>query len=198
MIDPGGWAAAGLAAAWRTAEPFGHAAVDGLLSDEALASLRAAIGKEPHWPNRGEIFEMMSAATPTQPPLRGFLDALGSAAVRAAVGAISGRALARVDGSSYVYLAGSYLLPHTDHRAGVDRKVAWIYYLSDDDAFSGGELELYRCRVDDRGEIVATEVARTLRPRRNRLLLLDVGATTLHAVREVRSGARVSLAGWFY
>jgi len=198
MVDPARWDVAALAAAWRTGAPFAHAAVDDLLGEDALAALRAGVAREPHWPNRGEIYEMMAAAAPTQPALRAFVDTLGGAAVRAAVGAVSGRELRRADGSSYVYLAGSYLLPHTDHRAGIDRKVAWIYYLSDDDAYTGGELDLYRCRVDGGGEIVATELARTIAPRRNRLLLLDVGTTTLHAVREVRSGARVSLAGWFY
>jgi len=198
MVDSTRWAVAGLAAAWRAARPFAHAAVDEVLSDAELAALRDAIALEPHWPNRGEIFEMMASGAPLQPALRAFVQALGGAAVRAAVGAICGRELARVDGASYIYLAGSYLLPHTDYRAGVDRKVAWIYYASDDDAYTGGELDLYRCTLDDGGEIVATEVATTLRPRRNRLLLLDVGFTTLHAVREVRSGARVSLAGWFY
>lgn len=198
MIDPTGWAVAGLAAAWRAAQPFAHAAVDGVLGDAALGRLRDAIALEPHWPNRGEIFEMMASGAPTQPLVREFVAALGGAAVRAAVGAITGRQLARAEGSSYIYLGGSYLLPHTDHRAGVDRKVAWIYYASDDDAYQGGELELYRCSVDRDGEIVATELATALPPRRDRLLLLHVGPTTLHAVREVRSGARVSLAGWFY
>jgi len=187
-----------LAAAWRAAEPFAHAVVDDLVTDAALQELRNAIAQEAHWPNRGELYEMMVSGEPTAPALRAFLDTLGSAPLRAAVGAISGYTLARADGASYVYLAGSYLLPHTDFRSGVDRKVAWIYYLSDDDAFAGGELDLYRCRVDGAGEIVATEIARTIRPRKNRLLLLDVGRTTLHQVREVTSGARVSLAGWFY
>jgi hypothetical protein len=198
VIDPARWDLPSLAAAWRTAEPFAHVAVDDVVGDAALAELRAAVAREPHWPNRGEIFEMMASAAPTAPALRAFVDALGGAAVRAAVGAISGRTIARADGSSYVYLAGSYLLPHTDHRAGIDRQVAYVYYLSDDDAFSGGELDLYRSDVDGAGEIVATEIARTLAPRRDRLLIFDVGPTTLHRVREVRSGARVSLAGWFY
>ncbi len=198
MVDPARWEVAGLAAAWRAARPFAHAAVDGVLGGAALTALRDAIALEPHWPNRGEIFEMMASGAPTQPLLRAFLAELDGPTVRAAVSAVTGRALERADGASYIYLAGSYLLPHTDYRAGVDRKVAWIYYASDDDAYKGGELDLYRCEVDRDGEIAATEVALTLRPRRDRLLLLDVGPTTLHAVREVRSGARVSLAGWFY
>jgi hypothetical protein len=198
LIDPGGWDVEALAAAWRAAEPFAHVAVDNLVADATVDQLRDGVAQQPHWPNRGELYEMMASGEPTAPALRAFVDTLGSAPVRAAVGAISGYTLARVDGGSYVYLAGSYLLPHTDFRDGVDRKVAWIYYLSDDDAFAGGELDLYRCRVDGGGQIVATEIARTIRPRKNRLLLLDVGRTTLHQVREVTTGARVSLAGWFY
>ena len=198
MIDVGRWDVEAWAAAWRAAEPFAHVAIDDVVDDASMAELRDAIVRQPHWPNRGELYEMMASGEPTAPPLRAFIDAIGSAPVRAAIGAISGDTLSRADGASYVYLAGSYLLPHTDFRSGVDRKVAWIFYLSDDDAFSGGELDLYRCDVDATGEIVGTAIARTLRPRKNRLVLFDVARTTLHRVREVTSGARVSLAGWLY
>jgi Rps23 Pro-64 3,4-dihydroxylase Tpa1-like proline 4-hydroxylase len=199
LINPATWDLGALAATWRAGEPFAWVAIDSLVGDDALASLRAAIPREPHLPNRGEIFEMLVMAhdAPSQPELRAFVDALGGPAVRAAVTAVTGIDVARADGSSYIYLAGSYLLPHTDHRPGVDRKIAYVYYLSDDDAFTGGELDLYRCVVED-GEIAGTEVATTLRPRRDRLLLFAVGPTTLHRVREVRSGARVSITGWFY
>ena len=198
MIDPRAWDLAAMTAAWRAATPFAHVAVDDLLDPAALAELRAGIAREPHWPNRGEIYEMMASGEPRQPAVRAFLDALGGAAVRDALSIVTGRALSRADGVSYVYLAGSYLLPHTDHRDGVDRRVAYVYYLSQDGAFTGGELDLYACTVDGAGEIVATEVARSLPPRENRLLLFDVGLTTLHRVRAVAAGARVSLAGWFF
>ena len=203
MIDPAAWDLAAMTAAWRSAQPFGHVAVDALLDAATLDELRRGVAREPHWPNRGELFEMMaSGEQPTQPAVRAFLDALGSAAIRAAFSTVTGRTLSRSDGMSYVYLAGSYLLPHTDHRGGVDRRVAYVYYLSQAGAFTGGELDLYRCTLDSDGdgdgEIAATEVACTLVPRENRLLLFDVGLTTLHRVREVTAGARVSLAGWFY
>lgn len=197
MIDVATWDLPAMVAAWRAAQPFAHVAVDGLIAPAALDELRQGIAREPHWPNRGEIFEMMASGEPRQPAVRAFLDTLGGAAVRDALAAVTGHTLSRADGNSYVYLAGSYLLPHTDHRDGIDRRIAWVYYLSPAGAFTGGELDLYRCDSDG-GEIVATEVACTLPPRENRLLLFDVGLTTLHRVREVGSGARVSLAGWFY
>src|SRR5213595_2238469 len=125
MIDLAHWDVAAMTASWRAARPFPHVAVDALLDPAALAELRAGIAREPHWPNRGEIFEMMASGEPRQPVVRAFVDALGSAAVRDALGAITGYTLARADGNSYVYLAGSYLLPHTDHRDGVDRRVAY-------------------------------------------------------------------------
>ena len=62
----------------------------------------------------------------------------------------------------------------------------------------GGELELFRCEVDDAGEIVATAPAARIAHRPNRLVLFDVSATSLHQIREVTSGARLSLAGWFH
>lgn len=198
MIDPSGWDLPSLTDRWRSATPFGHVAIDDLVARAALDELRQGVSKEPHWPNRGEIFEMMASGPPQQPTPRAFLEALGGPAVRDALAAITGYRLQRVDGNSYVYLAGSYLLPHTDHRPGVDRRLAYVYYLSPEGAFTGGELDLYRCTTDGSGDIVATEIAATLAPRPNRLLLFDVGLTTLHQVREVTGGARISLAGWFY
>jgi Rps23 Pro-64 3,4-dihydroxylase Tpa1-like proline 4-hydroxylase len=198
MIDPARWDTKALAASWKAATPFPHVAIDRLIGDQALERMRAAIPLEQHWPVRGEIYEMLATSEPSQPELRAFLDALGGEPVRAAVRELTGIEVTRIDGGSYIYLGGNYLLPHADHRAGLDRKIAYVYYLSDDDGFTGGELDLYQCDFDARGEIAATRVAVSLPPRKDRLMLFAVGPATLHRVREVRSGARVSLAGWFY
>ena len=44
--------------------------------------------------------------------------------------------------------------------------------------------------VEDRAELVE--------PRPNRLVVFEVSELSLHQVREVMSGLRLSLAGWFY
>jgi len=45
---------------------------------------------------------------------------------------------------------------------------------------------------------VRVESARVIEPRANRLVVFDVSDGSLHQVREVVSGLRISLAGWFY
>jgi Rps23 Pro-64 3,4-dihydroxylase Tpa1-like proline 4-hydroxylase len=46
--------------------------------------------------------------------------------------------------------------------------------------------------------MVATESAVVIAPKADRLVVFDVGDLSLHQVREVMSGLRVSLSGWFY
>jgi Rps23 Pro-64 3,4-dihydroxylase Tpa1-like proline 4-hydroxylase len=48
------------------------------------------------------------------------------------------------------------------------------------------------------GEIALTVSARVIEPRSNRLVVFEVGDVSLHQVREVCAGLRISLAGWFY
>ncbi len=174
------WAAfeldvATLRPAWRSARPFPHVVVDGLLSDKALSAMRFAVAAEPHWPNRTEIYEVMgSAEEVNHPVLRRFGAALNSEKTRAAI-----------ECRSYVYLAGSYLLPHTDRDPAHRRKIAWVFYLSERSACEGGVLELMG---DDPAHI---------EPVANRLVLFEVSDDSLHRVHEVTDGARISLAGWF-
>jgi Rps23 Pro-64 3,4-dihydroxylase Tpa1-like proline 4-hydroxylase len=63
-------------------------------------------------------------------------------------------------------------------------------------ALAGGELDLYRCDVAG-GAIVRTAIEKTISPRPNRCVLFAVDRLSLHRVREVTAGGRLSLAGWF-
>lgn len=196
-LDVERWDRAALATAWAAATPFPHVVIDGALDAAQVAALGAAVRAEPHWPERSEIVDGMASASVFQhPTLAGLAAALGAPASLAAVGAITGKPLTRVEVRSYVYLAGGYLLPHTDGRAELGRQVAFAAYLSPDGSCQGGELELYRCTVAD-GDIVATEPVRVIEHRAGRLVLFDVSTVSLHQIREVTAGARVSLAGWF-
>ncbi|HEX5060817.1 MAG TPA: 2OG-Fe(II) oxygenase, partial [Kofleriaceae bacterium] len=110
---------------------------------------------------------------------------------------ITGKPVSRVDMRAYAYRPGHYLLPHSDHQDGLTRALAYAYYVPSPEPPQGGELELFACRIE-RGEIVATDSARIIEPRGNRLVVFDVSDVSLHQVREVLSGLRISLAGWFY
>jgi Rps23 Pro-64 3,4-dihydroxylase Tpa1-like proline 4-hydroxylase len=98
---------------------------------------------------------------------------------------------------AYAYRVGHYLLPHCDHQDGLGRELAYAYYLPSPEPPSGGELEMFACRAEH-GELVATDSAELFEPVPNRLIVFEVSSRSLHQVREVLAGLRISLAGWFY
>jgi 2OG-Fe(II) oxygenase superfamily len=188
----------GLAAAWRSAPPFPHVVIDDLVDEASRGALMGAMEDEPAAVIRDQIFEMTASAVRVEDVrLRRFHAALESAEVLAAVEALSGKAVRRADLRAFAYEPGHYLLPHTDHQEDVGRAVAYAYYIETTADLEGGELALFDALVDH-CEIVKTRVAKLIAPRCNRLVLFDVSAASLHEVREVTRGLRLSLAGWFY
>lgn len=202
-LDPQRWGVADASARYRAAAPFPHVVLDGFVAPSVHAALRAAFDGEDADRIQDEIFDVTaSPSPPASPALAAFHAGLGSRAVLDAVGAITGSALVSVETRAYVYATGQYLLPHADRDEGGRRAVAYAFYvdaLADDGggALEGGELDLYRTETRD-GEIVGATVHATIAPRANRCVLFEVSATSLHRVREVRAGARLSLAGWFH
>lgn len=188
---------AALARAYRAGEPFPHLVLDDFVPSERLSELLAIASDEPIERYEGDIFAF-EASTP-QPRTEGLraLRESFAAVLAAPLSRITGKALRRADMRAFAYRAGHYLLPHSDHQEGVGRAVAYAYYLPSPEPPEGGELELFACRREQ-GEIVETASARIVEPRPNRLALFDVSDVSLHQVREVLGGLRISLAGWFY
>jgi Rps23 Pro-64 3,4-dihydroxylase Tpa1-like proline 4-hydroxylase len=187
-----------LAAAWRAATPFPYVVIDGMVSAADLEVLRESTAREPLAPEHSEIVDCYaSGPVLTEPNLVAFAAALASPAVLAAVGEITGKRVTTVEARSYCYVIGGYLLPHTDGMRQLGRQIAFAAYLSLDGQCEGGELELFRCELDDAGEIASAVAERTIEHRSNRLVLFDVSERSLHQIREVTAGSRVSLAGWF-
>ena len=181
-----------LARVWRAAEPFPHLVFDDVVAPDALPALVAAIDEEPVDPYEGDIFAFeASAPEPRTDELRAVRDAFVAAAAPVLT-RITGKAVTRIDLRAFAYREGHYLLPHTDHQDGLGRVLASVYYLPSPEPPVGGELELFRASDD------AIESARLVEPRGNRLVVFDVSAASLHQVREVLGGLRMSLAGWFY
>jgi hypothetical protein len=186
-----------LAREWRAAIPFPHLVVDDFVSTEVLPELLAVVDEEPASDYRGDIFAFEATApeprTATFSELR---DAFGEV-LAGPLRRITGKEVRRADMRAYAYRAGHHLLPHTDHQLGVGRALAYAYYLPSPEPPEGGELELFRCAMEG-GEIALTVSARVIEPRSNRLVVFEVGDVSLHQVREVCAGLRISLAGWFY
>ncbi len=185
------------ASAWRTAEPFPHLVVDDFVAAAELPALFAILDEEPVERYEADLYVFdASAPEPQTAAMRelrdGFASALGPALSR-----ITGRAVTRADMRAYAYRVGHYLLPHSDHQDELHRALAFAYYLPSPEPPVGGELEMYACR-GERGELTATTPAKLIEPRDNRLVVFDVGDVSLHQVREVLGGLRLSLSGWFY
>lgn len=186
-----------LAAAWREARPFRHVIVDDLLPEAQLPALMEMLEEEPVAPYEADIFAFeASAPAPVSDELKGlrteFADVLAPPLSR-----ITGRAVRTVDMRAFAYRVGHYLLPHSDHQDGLGRALAYIYYLPTPEPPAGGELELFACGEQE-GELTDIASAALIRPVANRLVVFEVGTTSLHQVREVMAGLRISLAGWFY
>lgn len=178
-----------LASRWRAATPFPH-----LIFDDFMAEGLMDLLDDEHVDRyEGDLFAFEASRPGGMRELREeFAAVLGPALVR-----ITGKRIASADMRAYAYRPGHYLLPHSDHQDGLERVLAYAYYLPSPQPPRGGELELFRCDVAD-GAIVATESALVIEPRPHRLVVFDVSDVSLHQVREVLAGLRISLAGWFY
>ena len=186
-----------LARAWRAARPFPHLVFDDFVPEAALPELLAVLEDEPVERYEGDIFVFEACAPePTTPELRALRDSFASV-LGPPLSRITGRPVRRADMRAYAYRVGHYLLPHSDHHEDLGRAVAYAYYLPSPEPPSGGELELFACRAEHT-ELVAMESARVIEPRSNRLVVFEVSVRSLHQVREVLGGLRISLAGWFY
>jgi len=186
-----------LAAAWRAGQPFPHVVVDDFVPRDALPELFAVLDEEAVDRYEGDIFRFEASATePATPEFRALRDEFAGV-LAPPLSRVTGKHVSRVDMRAYAYRPGHYLLPHSDHQDGLTRVLAYAYYVPSPEPPQGGELELFACRIE-RGEIVATDSARIIEPRGNRLVVFDVSDVSLHQVREVLGGLRISLAGWFY
>jgi len=186
-----------LARTWRAARPFPHLVLDDFVPDDALPELLAILEDEPVERYEGDIFVFDASATvPVTPKLRALQDSFATI-LGPPLSRITGRQVRRVDMRAYAYRVGHYLLPHSDHQQDLGRAIAYAYYLPSPDPPDGGELEMFACR-SEHGELVSTEAARLIVPEPNRLVVFEVSERSLHQVREVLAGLRISLAGWFY
>lgn len=184
------------AAQWQV-DPFRYVVFDDVVDAGGLEEIMAILDEEPVSFYTSDIFAFdATAPEPTTAEFRTLREAFASE-LAPIMTALCGKPVSRVDMRAYAYRPGHFLLPHTDHQDGLERVLAYAYYLPSPEPAVGGELELFRCTSED-GELVTTDSAKLVEPRPNRLVVFEVGDMSLHQVREVMSGLRLSLAGWFY
>lgn len=201
-----------LASAWRSAAPFPHLVIDDFVDEAELPALFEILEEEAVEPRRSDLFSFdATAPEPASAELAALRDEL-AAVLGPPLSRLVGQALTRVDLRAYAYRPGDHLLPHTDHQQRLGRVIAYAYYLPSPEPPEGGELELFRCRREaakdgeggegatrqQRDDVCDIASVKVIEPVANRLVLFEVGDLSLHQVREVLSGMRLSLAGWFY
>ncbi len=186
-----------LSHAWRTAAPFPHVVIDDLLAASDVAALFEIIDHEPVEFGATDIYAFDATAPVPTTPAMAMLRNSFAAALSPVLTQLSGRTVARVDMRAYAYRPGHYLLPHTDHQDELGRILAYAYYLPTPEPPVGGELELFAAQLLD-GHLGAASSTQLFAPMPNRLVVFEVSERSLHQVREVVQGLRLSLAGWFY
>jgi Rps23 Pro-64 3,4-dihydroxylase Tpa1-like proline 4-hydroxylase len=183
--------------AFRAAQPFAHLVIDDLLEAAALDSLQELLEDEPVELYQSDLFAFdATAPSPVSPSLQELRDAF-TRAYAPALAQLAERPLTRADLRAFAYRPGHYLLPHTDHQLELGRALAYAFYLPSPEPPTGGELELFACAGDPE-DLRDISSARVITPRPNRLVVFEVSERSLHQVREVEHGLRLSLAGWFY
>jgi len=181
---------AALAAAWRSATPFPYVVLDDVVP---TGDLMEVLDEEGVARYEADLFAFEASPPNGLPELR----AQFAAALAPLLSRVTGKQVTRADMRAFAYRPGNYLLPHTDHQEGLERLLAYAYYLPSPEPPKGGELELFRCELVGE-ELVRTEHALKIEPRPWRLVVFDVSDVSLHQVCEVLGGLRISLAGWFY
>lgn len=94
------------------------------------------------------------------------------------------------------YLPGDYFLPHQDWYADdkpeiAPRQISFVLFLNTPPAYSGGELVFYLPH-----KALGKSIGMAIQPETG--LLICFHPQTVHEVRKVLSGERLTLAGWFH
>jgi hypothetical protein len=186
-----------LGRAFRAARPFPHLLFEDLLEISALDSLQELLEEEAVEHYQSDLFAFDATAPSPTTSSQQALAASFTRTYAPALAQLTERPLTRADLRAFAYRPGHYLLPHTDHQLELGRALAYAFYLPTPEPPRGGELELFSCQGDpeDLRDIAS---ARVIAPRPNRLVIFEVSERSLHQVREVLGGLRLSLAGWFY
>ncbi|MDX2086812.1 MAG: 2OG-Fe(II) oxygenase [Kofleriaceae bacterium] len=188
---------AALARTWREARPFPHLVVDDFIAPAALPALLEILEEEGVDRYEADLYAFDATAPEPRTPEMRELRAVWADVLAPVLTRVTGKPVTRADLRAYAYRVGHYLLPHADHQEHLERRLAFAYYLPSPEPPEGGELELYACTLTN-GELVEITSAALIAPRDNRLVVFDVSDVSLHQVREVLAGLRLSLSGWFY
>jgi len=182
---------------FRKARPFSHIVIDNFLEENFFERLRKAVGELEFEEKFSDLFFFSQTKD---------FDCMENEVIKEFYEFISSRKFLEfieditllgnfsfVDMAATLYTRGNYLLPHDD--TVENRKLAYMLYLEDFKAGEGAELALY-----DSLERSPVDIKKTIFPKRNRLVIFEVGnkdVVSFHEVIEViKDKKRFTIGGW--
>ncbi|MDO8556443.1 MAG: 2OG-Fe(II) oxygenase family protein [Nanoarchaeota archaeon] len=177
--------------------PFPHVVVKNFLFPKKAEAIAQALRKEVFTAKDSDLFKFRQTkeiASSKNRVLQEFYHLLQSAEMLKYIEQLTTvKGLRSIDMSGFIYSDTDYLLCHDDRLEG--RKVAYIYYLSED--FSkqdGGALQLFSSKNKH-----PSKIAKKILPTFNALMVFPVTPVSFHQVQEIMSKKeRLTLAGWFH
>jgi prolyl 3-hydroxylase /prolyl 3,4-dihydroxylase len=181
---------------FKKSKPFPHVLIENFLSESDAKKLQIALKKEPFTEKDSDLFHLSQTndlETAQRPELKDFYEFVKSQEFADFMRKLTGILVepSALDVAGSLYKNTNYLLCHDDKVE--DRKVAYIYYLSEDfDEKDGGALALLE---DVKGK--PGKVAKRYYPQWNNLMVFAVSNKSWHAVEEVIGKKdRYAIGGW--
>ncbi|XP_052257592.1 prolyl 3-hydroxylase OGFOD1-like [Dreissena polymorpha] len=182
-------------------KPFRHCVIPDLIKDEELLeTLQEELFALEFTPKNNDLYKFLQTITDLKSCKSSIIKdfrKLLCVEIRDWLKCVTGIPLNdTVDAFCAQYKHTDTLLCHDDELEG--RRIAYIYYLVDDDwsEKDGGALHLYS--VDE--NIQPKDVVKSIVPVRNNFVFFEVSPGSYHQVAEVlsESKTRLSIAGWFH
>lgn len=177
-------------------ELYKHLFIENFLDSRVAMRILAALKKEKFERKESDLFSFSQTGNlkyAKNRDLKIFYEFMSSEGLGKWIERISGIKLkiGKIDMFGSLYESCDYLLCHDDLIG--ERRIAFIYYLSDFADVEGGALIMYDCVDGDVGE----EVKR-ISPAFNSILMFEVSEKSFHSVEEVIKGERWAIGGWWY
>lgn len=179
-----------------TAKPFPHIYLDDLLIEDKLIMVTQALSEQNFDFKQSDLFsfhQTLDFEFIESPILSSFRNFLQSEAFIGFMEFITEIPLStEIDCLGNIYADMDHLLCHDDEL--LERKIAFIFYLTDMDKTTGGTFHLFNTK---KGEPL--EIVKSIIPTQNRFFFFKVTRTSFHEVGEVvgEDVYRVSISGWF-
>ena len=176
--------------------PFQHIEISHFLKEDKAKELLQSLSKEKFSEIESDLFKFMQTkdfSNIKNKSLKSFHQLFSSIELASYIRQITEtKTSCNVSMSGSLYQNTDYLLPHDDQLE--NRKIAYIYYLSNFKPTEGGKLILFKTKNKK-----PIEAEKAICPKFNKLVLFKVSPKSYHEVEEVIvNKQRIAIGGWFH